>query len=242
VHRVLVTLNGDSPGDLRHGVRERHLRPLLAAGLLPVLVPGTLPPEALAELAHGCAAAYMPGTDYVPSRAGESRDESDAGARAAGLAFDADKVRADFAVIPLAWERGLPTLGVCGGMQAMVVHAGGTLRPATEDEAALHADRAAGEGAVVAEGSLAAEVLAGGAEPNSFHRQVVGEVAPPLIATVHAADGVVEAVEAPRDVHPFWLGVQWHPELLGDARPFEALAAAAGKGPSGRPRAARRPR
>jgi putative glutamine amidotransferase len=235
VYRVLVTLNGDDPDDLRHGVRERHVRSLLAAGLLPVLVPGTLPPAALAELAEGCAAAYLPGTDYVPSRAGEGAAESQAGARAAGLPYDADKVRADFGVIALAWERGLPTLGVCGGMQAMVVHAGGTLRPATAAELPAHADRAAEERAVIDEGSLAAEVLAGAAGANSFHRQVVDEVAPPLRATARSADGVIEAVEAPRDAHPFWLGLQWHPELLGDGRPFSALARAAA-------RAARPPR
>jgi putative glutamine amidotransferase len=136
-------------------------------------------------------------------------------------------VRADFAVIALAWERGLPTLGVCGGMQAMVVYAGGTLRAGTAAEVTAHADRAAGERAVLTEGSLAARVLEGGAEPNSFHRQVVDEVAPPLRVTGRAADGVIEAVEAPRDAHPFWLGLQWHPELLGDARPFSALARAA---------------
>jgi putative glutamine amidotransferase len=227
VQRVIVTLNGDDDGDLRHGVRERHLRLLLDAGLLPVLVPGTLPAGALAELADGCDAAYLPGTDYVPSRAGESDAESRAGADAAGLPWDPRKVRADLAVIELAWERRLPLLGVCGGMQAMVVSAGGTLRAGTPDEVAGHGERAAAEPAALEDGTLAAHVLAGGAAPNSFHRQVVDRVAAPLVVSARAADGVIEAVEAPRALHPFWLGLQWHPELLGDARPFSALARAA---------------
>jgi gamma-glutamyl-gamma-aminobutyrate hydrolase PuuD len=228
--RVLVTLGGDDAGGaLRHSVRERHLHPLLAAGLLPVLVTGTLPPDALAELAGDCRGAYLPGTEYVPSRSGESDAESRAGARAAGLAWDPQKVRADFAVISVAWERRLPLLGICGGMQAMVVAAGGTLRPGTADQVAQHADHAGTEPATLTDGTLAAAVLAGGAEPNSFHRQVVDRVSDPLVIGVRAADGVVEAVEAPPDIHPFWLGLQWHPELLDDARPFSALARAAAR-------------
>jgi gamma-glutamyl-gamma-aminobutyrate hydrolase PuuD len=228
--RVLITLNGDEArGRLRHSVGDRHLRALLGAGLLPVPVAGTLPADALAELTENCSAAYLPGTDYVPSRGGESDAESRAGARVAGLAWDPQKVRADFAVIALAWERGLPLLGICGGMQAMVVSAGGTLRPGTDAEVARHAERAAAEPATLAAGTLAARVLEGGAEPNSFHRQVVDRLSAPLLASVRAADGVVEAVEAPADAHPFWLGLQWHPELLGDQRPFSALARVAGR-------------
>jgi putative glutamine amidotransferase len=33
-----------------------------------------------------------------------------------------------------------------------------------------------------------------------------------LIASAVAADGVIEAIESP--THPFFLGVQWHPEFL----------------------------
>ena len=69
-----------------------------------------------------------PAPTTSPRASGESDAESRAGAEAAGLPWDAWKVRADLAVIALAWERRLPLLGVCGGMQAMVVFAGGTLR------------------------------------------------------------------------------------------------------------------
>ena len=106
----------------------------------------------------------------------------------------------------------------------MAVFAGGTLRPGTADEVDRHAERPEADAAELAEGTLAAAVLAGGAAPNSYHRQVVDRVSAPLTASVRAADGVIEAVEAPRDAHPFWLGLQWHPELLGDGRPFRALA------------------
>ena len=226
--RVLVTLTGEEAGgDPLVAVRERHLRPLLAAGLLPVLVPGTLDASAVAELAEDCVAASLPGTDYVPTRLGEDEGAARAGAEAAGLDWDPRKVRADLAVIALAWERRLPLLGACGGMQAMVVWAGGTLRTGTADELAVHERQPDTAPAELDPDSLAASVLGPRTPINSFHRQVVAEVTAPLRVSGRASDGVSEAVEAPRDAHPFWLGVQWHPELLGDARPYRALAAAA---------------
>jgi gamma-glutamyl-gamma-aminobutyrate hydrolase PuuD len=52
-----------------------------------------------------------------------------------------------------------------------------------------------------------------------------------LRATAWAEDGTVEALELPG--HPYYLGVQWHPERLYELGPeqrnlFRALIAAAG--------------
>jgi putative glutamine amidotransferase len=49
---------------------------------------------------------------------------------------------------------------------------------------------------------------------NSSHHQSVKRLAPSLIASAVAPDGIIEAIESPR--HPFLLGVQWHPEFLYD--------------------------
>ncbi|MGM0125094.1 hypothetical protein IGI37_002491 [Enterococcus sp. AZ194] len=46
---------------------------------------------------------------------------------------------------------------------------------------------------------------------NSYHHQALKELAPGLIATAWAADGIIEAVESSEGL-PI-LGVQWHPEL-----------------------------
>lgn len=232
--RVLVTLAGDcepeddgEPGDLGHSIRESHLAALLGAGLVPVLVTGTMPEPVVRELAAGCACAYLPGTDYVPNRAEEAEAESRLNADRAGLPWDPAKVRADLAAIALAWERRLPLLGVCGGMQAMVVAAGGALRAASPDEVERHARRPDAEPLDLAPGTLAAGVFGGEATANSFHRQLVATAPPALVVAGRAADGIVEAIEAPPGAHPFWLGLQWHPERLGDTRPYAALARAA---------------
>jgi putative glutamine amidotransferase len=53
---------------------------------------------------------------------------------------------------------------------------------------------------------------------NSSHHQSVKQVAPPLVASAVASDGVIEAIESP--THRFLLGVQWHPEFLYDRYAF----------------------
>jgi putative glutamine amidotransferase len=64
---------------------------------------------------------------------------------------------------------------------------------------------------------------------NSSHHQAVGELGEGLRITAHAPDKVVEGLEDPR--HPFYVGVQWHPEdMKGEASAsvlFDAFVEAA---------------
>ncbi|MDH7568211.1 MAG: gamma-glutamyl-gamma-aminobutyrate hydrolase family protein [Armatimonadota bacterium] len=58
---------------------------------------------------------------------------------------------------------------------------------------------------------------------NSRHHQAADPafLAPPLRAAAWTPDGsVVEALEAPE--HPWFLGVQWHPERPQDSESYEA--------------------
>jgi putative glutamine amidotransferase len=197
VARVAVTVDGTG------GVREAHLDALRAAGLEPVLVE-----DAIGD----CPAVYLPGTDYVPSSPDEDAERE---ASKVGLPWDPVKVHNDLAVLREAKARGLPVLGVCGGMQAMVVVEGGTLRAAEG-----HADLAEGVEVELEGGSVAASVFGARTAANSFHRQVVADVG--RLTASGWSDGVVEVVEGGR-----WLGVQWHPERLGDGRPYAWLAAQA---------------
>ncbi len=224
--RVLVTMNAGEPADPTHFVRERHVRALTAAGLLPVLVPGSLPPEAAVELLELCGCVYLPGGDYAPLRRGEDPDESARRAAEMGMPWDAGKVAVDLAVLDVAWERGIPALGICGGMQAMALRAGGTLRAETPEELSLHAEDPGPREQAIEPATLAEGVLGAIARIDHHHSQVVADPGA-LVTAARARDGVIEAIEAPRDAHPFWLGLQWHPERLGDAAPYRALAHAA---------------
>lgn len=142
-----------------------------------------------------------------------------------------------------ALQEGKPVLGVCRGMQVLNVALGGTL---LQDCAELHPgaikhDYFPGAGherdylahTVTVREDTRLRALLGEAEVpvNSMHHQGILRLAEGLVASAHAPDGLIEAVEVPGD--PFVVGVQWHPEMLLDHDPatrrvFEAFVAAAG--------------
>ncbi len=145
----------------------------------------------------------------------------------------------EIALLLAARERRMPVFGICRGIQVMNVALGGDLYqdlPSQADSKVGHAQRTLDEGPwhdiEVCRGTRLAEVL-GEAKTavNSYHHQACRRVAEGLSVTATAPDGVVEALEDPGQ--PFFLGVQWHPEVLdGGAaatskRLFAAFVAAA---------------
>ncbi|MGH7681513.1 MAG: gamma-glutamyl-gamma-aminobutyrate hydrolase family protein [Candidatus Eiseniibacteriota bacterium] len=130
-------------------------------------------------------------------------------------------------------ERGTPALGICLGIQVMNVEFGGSLLqhipedlPGSlehEEEDEVHDNPE--HSVAIEDGTILARILGGGAAVvNSFHHQSVDHVAPGFRVAARSSDGVVEAIE--RGDHPFYMGVQWHPERMPDAPPTRRLVGA----------------
>ena len=159
------------------------------------------------------------GKDLEPTRYGQTARHPESLGAPARNASDLYLSRA-------AQERGTPTLGICLGIQVMNVEFGGTLLqhipedlPGAlehEEEGVEEADTP--EHAVSIEpGTLLARIL-GSERPgvvNSFHHQSVDRVAPGFRVAARSPDGIIEAIE--RTDHPFYVGIQWHPERMPDA-------------------------
>jgi len=136
--------------------------------------------------------------------------------------------RADFELdaARMAAASGLPLFGICGGMQAINVAFGGSLIQdiASQAESPLpHQQRASAtelsHAVAIAPGSLLRRIVGRARiRVNSAHHQSVKRVAPTLVVSAVASDGIIEAIESPR--HRFLLGVQWHPEFLYDRSVF----------------------
>ncbi len=132
----------------------------------------------------------------------------------------------ELALARLAFNRGVPMLGICRGIQLLAAAFGGSLHQdlATSlPEAALLKHSQEAERHVpthfvnTVEGSIVRELFGERFVVNSFHHQAVNDPGKLFRVTAQSADGVVEAIESTDPAH-FIVGVQWHPEcfLAGD--------------------------
>jgi putative glutamine amidotransferase len=126
----------------------------------------------------------------------------------------------EIALVRGARERGLPVLGICRGVQLINIALGGDIYqdiPAQTSGKVGHAQRRTDDGpwhrVEIRPGTLLARIL--GSDPrevNSFHHQACRRPGEGLVVSAESPeDGLIEALEEPNQ--PFFLGVQWHPEL-----------------------------
>jgi putative glutamine amidotransferase len=194
------------------GLLEPYIRALESAGASVVVVP----PQAeggLAGIAKKLDGVLLPGgIDVDPARFGE---EPIADLGEVSLERDALEIH----LAQYAAENGLPLLGICRGIQVLNVALGGSLYqdlPAHGYQTLQHYQKS--EAPVLAHSveQVGQSPLEGLFEErfrvNSYHHQAIKDLAPGLRSVAVAPDGVVEAVQL--EGHPFFFGVQWHPELL----------------------------
>ena len=149
------------------------------------------------------------------------------------------KDETDLLVLKEVERKGLPLFAICFGMQILNVERGGTLIQDISSllpEAIKHQQGAPRERRShrvrFLEGSLLKDLAGADTEMvNSHHHQAIERVGRDLVATAWTSDGLVEALEDPREGR-FALAVQWHPEIAweGDAfseRLFQRFVSAA---------------
>ena len=180
---------------------------LLDCGAIPVTLPYSEDPAVIRFYAERFDAfLFSGGVDLEPSRYGEEKASE-------LVVSDPGRDRFEFLLFPEVLRTGKPILGICRGVQLLNVACGGTLHQHIDEH------RQTEQGAIPKHrvellpdsrlyGILGSETV----EVNSFHHQAVKTSAPALRVVAHAADGTIEALEDP--AHPFFVGVQWHPELM----------------------------
>jgi len=194
------------------------------AGGLPVLAPPVESPAEIRELLHLAGALLLVGGDDVDARRFGERNH--ARAKPVHARHDAFEL----ALARAAVRRGVPLLGICRGCQVLNVALGGTLVqdirsaiPRSLRHRRHSARRSARHPVSIEPGTLLARIVGEKRlAANSSHHQAVGRLGRGLVASAHASDGVVEAVESKRRGR-FVLGVQWHPETLPRAKRHGAL-------------------
>jgi putative glutamine amidotransferase len=221
----------------RTGVNVGYVKRVVQAGGLPLVLSPALGPDRAAEALAGMDGLLLSGgADIAPERYGTAPSPQLGTVEPERDAFE-------LALFAAAQARGLPVLAICRGLQLVNVAAGGTLwqdlpseRPGTVNHQQAEPRSVRTHDVRVERGSRTERFLGVDAlQTNSMHHQAIRDLGEGLVATGWAADGIIEAVESNGDGH--WLvGVQWHPEDLGDGGPDDGLfrafvTAAAGRRP-----------
>ncbi len=185
-------------------MRFAYVDAIISAGGLP-LACGLCENDAyIYDTLRAAEGLFMTGGDDVATELyGEKRTEK---CGPVSLLRDRFEIRA----LHIAIKLGLPVLGVCRGAQAMNVALGGTLH---EDMSGHRQKlpRHLPSHSVTVSGALAG-IYPHTAKVNSFHHQAIKDVASKLEVCAVSDDGHIEGVYMPQ--HPFFVGVQWHPEHM----------------------------
>lgn len=209
-------------------MNDGYARSVARAGGVAVLIPPGADAEALAEHLDGL---LIPGgADIDPKHYGEERHP-------AAKIVNAPRFEEEWALLQAFEARRKPILGICYGCQLLNVWRGGALYQHLPDlpTVTLKHQRANSDEPFprhfveVAPDSKLAQIEGQTRfETVSAHHQAIRTVGRGLVITAYSPDGVVEAIEDP--THPFFIGVQWHPERDPDApatrRLFEAFVKA----------------
>ena len=209
-----------------HSVHERYMAGLVQAfSALPLIVPALYEgkEEELLQVVNLCDGIVLTGsrTNVYPKRYGGVVCE-------AAEPYDQRRDGLTMSLIEISLKHKIPLFAICRGFQELNVALGGTLIPAFDllPGRLLHRapenvdDDNVDEDIVFAprhfvslrkEGFLETIVGARHFMVNSAHTQAVDRLAAGLNMEAQADDGTVEAVSL-CEAHPFFLGVQWHPE------------------------------
>jgi len=131
-----------------------------------------------------------------------------------------EKDATDLMALAEAETRAMPTFAICFGLQSLNVSRGGTLLQdigsqhpqAIKHQQGAPRNRPSHLVKILGDSMMSALAETDRVAVNSHHHQAIETVGRELVATAWAGDGLVEAVEDPRDDR-FVMGVQWHPEL-----------------------------
>jgi len=193
------------------------------AGGRPLLVPPAL--DGVEETLDALdAIVFTGGSDVDPELYGEEAHPQTVGIHR--LRDDAE-----LGLLRAALDRDMPVLGICRGIQVLNVGMGGDLHQHVPELVGHEGHKNDPPGQFLAHEvaiepkTRLADMLGERTTVMSHHHQGVNRIAPGLVESAHADDGLVEAVEAPEK--RFAVGVLWHPEAGQDARLFETLVAEA---------------
>lgn len=214
-------------GDMSISLSECYQRALLGAGAIPVGMPATISPEAVAECVRRCDGVLLTGGEDVAPEIYSPKMKPQLRKLATVTPDGGARDLRELMLVDEAFRQHKPLLAICRGHQVLNVALGGTLYAdiSTQLPGAINHRRMEKKFEPVHEAHLTPDSLLAkmtGTKSfgvNSTHHQAVDKPAGVLEVVARSSDGVVEAMQLKSGAArllPFLLSVQFHPERLMD--------------------------
>ena len=206
--------------DLTCKIGRGYYQSVVEAGGVPVIIPPVADRHVIINTLQRIDGLILSGGgDYNPLWAGEEPSPLLHG-------INQERDNAELLITRLAYNRQIPILGICRGIQTLAMALGGKVKQDISDVATVKhsqdADRSEPTHSVTIEpDSTLAEIYKSYLSPlcvNSFHHQSVSDSGSKFRVVATAPDGVIEAMES-SEYKPI-LGVQWHPECMESGLPL----------------------
>ena len=222
-HRPIIGITGNYD-ELECKLGEGYYKAVLKAGGVPLIIPPLSDTDTIVNtLEHLDGLLLSGGGDYNPLYCGEEPK--------AGLgAINSERDLPELFITQLAYNRQIPILGICRGIQTLAMALGGHVAQdiASPIKHSQNARRSEPTHSVSIDPDsilhqLYSPLLGKGQGEtvlyvNSFHHQAVDDPGERFRVTALATDGVIEAIES-REFKSI-MGVQWHPECIEEGLPI----------------------
>ena len=199
-------------------LKDGYYKSVLQAGGVPVIIPPLADTDAIINtLEHIDGLLLTGGADYNPLYAGEEPSPKLGG-------INAERDLPELLITQLAYNRQIPMLGICRGIQTLAMALGGKVKQDISDVAQIRhsqdADRSEPTHTVtIAPDSTLYNIYKEDKLfVNSFHHQAVSDPGERFRMTGRSSDGIIEAMESCE--FKSILGVQWHPECMEEGAPI----------------------
>ena len=193
---------------------EGYYQSVLKAGGIPFILPPFFETHLLGELLDRLdGIIFSGGGDINPLLLGEEPIKE-------LHSITPERDQQELLLARLAYDRQIPMLGICKGIQVINAALGGTnyqdIYTQMEGVHIKHSQdqdrRYPSHQVNITKGSILEKLFGAELAVNSFHHQACKEPAPALKVTALGCDGVIEAVES--NEFKSIMGVQWHPETF----------------------------
>lgn len=196
---------------------DRYYLSVVEAGGTPLLIPPVADRDVIAStLEHIDGLLLTGGADINPLWTGEEP--------VAELSnINSTRDLPELLATRLAYNRQIPILGICRGIQTLAVALDGKVRQHVTSEIKHSQDAPREElthSVTIGDGTTLRGIFGGAGRMfvNSIHHQAVAAPGRRFRVSARAADGVIEAIES-NEYKPV-IGVQWHPEWLPEGAPL----------------------